>query len=114
VSRLDRRLLFENMDVQKAFGRSVADLDRVFAAHPAAGLCLDVAHCWTNDPSLRLAHEFVDRFGDRLREVHLSGIEIDGKHRPTTRADLDLYGPVLDRCRAVPWLLETALAEPAR
>jgi sugar phosphate isomerase/epimerase len=109
--RLGRRLLFENMDVQKAFGRSVADLDGVFAAHPDAGFCLDVAHCWTNDPTLRLAHDLIDRFAIRLRQVHLSGIDPDGTHRPTTRDDLDLYGPVLARCRRVPWLLETAIRD---
>jgi sugar phosphate isomerase/epimerase len=106
---LGRRLTFENMDNQKSFGRTVSDLRIVFDAHPQAGFCLDVAHCWTNDSSLRLAHELLDSFGHRLRQLHVSGIEGDGTHRPTTRADLDLYATVLARCKGVPWVLEAEL-----
>ena len=36
--------------------------------------------------------------------------ERDGSHRPTTQADLELYGPLLERCEAVPWILETVIA----
>ena len=109
---LGRRLLVENMDVQKAFGRFAPDLRVVFETFPEAGLCLDVAHVWTNDPSLRLGHDLLDEFGGRLRQVHVSGIEADGAHRETTAADLDLYAPLLERCRHVPWILEAELAEP--
>ena len=112
-AELGPRALFENMDVTKRFGRSVADLDAVFATFPDAGLCLDVAHVWTNDTSLRLGHDLVDAFAGRLRQLHVSGIEPDGTHRPTTAADIALYEPLLDRCRGVPWLLETELAEDA-
>jgi len=111
LDRLRRRVVFENMDVQKGFGRNADDLATVFETFPEAGFCLDVAHVWTNDPTLRLGYELLDRFGDRLRQVHLSGIEPDGTHRPTTAADLDLYAPLLERCGHVPWLLETELAQ---
>jgi hypothetical protein len=113
VGRLGERVVFENMDVQQAFGRSEADLRSVFERHPEAGFCLDVAHVWTNDPSLRLGHDLIDAFGDRLRQLHVSGIEPDGTHRPTTAADLELYGQLLDRCRHVPWLLEAELRDAA-
>jgi len=102
--------VFENMDVAKAFGRTAADLAAVFERNPDAGFCLDVAHVWTNDPTLALGHELLDAFGDRLRQVHVSGIEADGRHRPTTADDLALYEPLLDRCGGVPWILETLLA----
>lgn len=110
-AELGRRALFENMDVTKRFGRSVADLEAIFVKFPDAGLCLDVAHVWTNDPSLRLGHDLVDAFAGQLRQLHVSGIEPDGTHRPTTTADIALYEPLLERCRGVPWLLETELAE---
>lgn len=110
VVDLGARAVFENMDVAKRFGRELADLRQVFAAFPEAGFCLDVAHVWTNDPTLELGHELIDELGGRLRQLHVSGIEADGTHRPTTRADLDLYAPLLDRCRVVPWLLEAELA----
>lgn len=109
VAKLGRRAVFENMDVAKAFGREVADLRPVFARFPEAGFCLDVAHVWTNDTSLALGHALLDTFGDRLRQLHVSGIEPDGTHRPTTQGDLELYRPLLDRCAGVPWLLEAVL-----
>ena len=86
---------------------------QVFATFPEAGFCLDVAHVWTNDPTLQLGHELIDVLGGRLRQLHVSGIEPDGTHRPTTRADLDLHAPLLDRCRDVPWLLEAELVGEA-
>lgn len=109
--RLGTRAVFENMDSTKGFGREVADLGETFAAFPEAGLCLDVAHVWTNDPTLGLGHDLLDAFGDRVRQLHVSGIEPDGTHRPTTAADIALYASLLDRCRGVPWLLETELVE---
>ena len=110
LDRLGRRVVFENMDVAKRFGQTPDDLRRVFDDHPDAGFCLDVAHVWTNDPSLQLGHALVDTFGDRLRQLHVSGIEPDGTHRTTTRDDLELYRPLLERCGAVPWILEAVFA----
>ncbi len=111
--RLGARAVFENMDVTKGVGRGVDDLSVVLATFPDAGFCLDVAHVWTNDRSLRLGHELLDAFGTRLRQLHVSGIEPDGTHRPTTAADLALYEPLLARCNGVPWLLEAELEDGA-
>lgn len=108
---LGGRAVFENMDVAKESGRNVGDLADVFSSFPAAGFCLDVAHVWTNDPTLALGHELLDAFEPRLRQLHVSGIEEDGTHRPTTSDDLELYEPLLDRCPHVPWLLEAELVE---
>jgi hypothetical protein len=113
-ARLGSRALFENMDAGKSAGRSADDLAPVLDTFPDAGLCLDVAHVWTNDRTLRLGHELLDAFGDRLRQLHVSGIEPDGTHRTTTGADLALYEPLLARCTHVPWLLEAELGADAR
>ena len=109
LDRLGRRVVFENMDVAKRFGRTADDLRSVFERHPDAGFCLDVAHVWTNDRGLQLGHALLDAFGDRLRQLHVSGIEPDGTHRTTTSADLELYRPLLDRCDGVPWILEAVV-----
>ena len=109
IRELAARAIFENMDATKQFGRDVGDLAETFAAFTDAGFCLDVAHVWTNDPTLALGHELLDAHGGRLRQLHVSGIEPDGTHRPTTPADLELYEPLLARCGGVPWLLEAEL-----
>src|SRR5919197_599328 len=98
---LGGRAVFENMDVAKSFGQWPSDLEEVFARFPEAGFCLDVAHVWTNDRSLALGHALIDAFGTRLRQLHVSGIEPDGTHRNTTRDDLALYEPLLQRCGSV-------------
>lgn len=109
ATALGSRAVFENMDVAKAFGRTPEDMAIVFDRNPDAGFCLDVAHVWTNDPTLALGHELLDACGNRLRQVHVSGIEPNGRHRDTTAADLALYEPLLARCGGVPWILETLL-----
>jgi sugar phosphate isomerase/epimerase len=104
---LGERLCFENMDCTKETGRFADELDDVFAAFPEAGFCLDLAHVWTNDRSLRHADVLLERFGDRLRQVHVSGIDADARHRPMTSTDFALYGGLLARCSAVPVVLES-------
>jgi hypothetical protein len=106
---LGSRLCFENMDNQKTDGRFPDELERVFELCPDAAFCLDVAHVWTHDPSMQLAFELLDRFGVRLRQVHLSGIEPDSVHRPTTAADVARYVAAVERCGEVPVILETTL-----
>lgn len=109
LADLASRAVFENMDLNKPFGRTVADMSDVFRRFPSAGFCLDVAHVWTNDRTLRLGFELLEGFGARLRQLHVSGIQPNGEHRPTTHEDLDLYQPLLDRCAHVPWVLESEL-----
>ncbi len=108
---LGRRLVFENMDDRKAGGRTADELAPLFEALPEAGFCLDVAHAHTLDPSMALADELLDRFRGRLREVHLSSIR-GGAHTTLTAGDEARFGPLLARCRDVPWILEAR--PPAR
>ena len=108
---LGRRLIVENMDDRKAYGRTAEDLGALFSEMPEAGFCFDIAHAWSIDPSMRLANELLDLFGDRLRQVHLSSLH-DGKHVPVLPEHELLFAPLLDRCRDVPWILEAKA--PAR
>jgi hypothetical protein len=102
---LGRRIVFENMDARKAAGRTADELEALFGALPEAGFCLDIAHAHTIDPTLGVAGDLLDRFRGRLREVHLSSIR-SGAHTTLTEEDEALFGPVLSRCRDVPWILE--------
>jgi hypothetical protein len=108
---LGRRVVFENMDDRKASGRTADELESLFAELPEAGFCLDIAHAHTIDPTMGVATELLDRFRGRLREVHLSSIR-RGTHITLRPDDEQLFGPVLSRCRDVPWILEAA--PPAR
>ena len=106
---LGSRLILENMDGLKADARTVAELTPYFEALPEAGFCFDLAHAQMVDPTMTLAHELLDAFGERLREVHLSSIRADGTHLPLRAEDVRIFQPVLERCREVPWVLEAPL-----
>jgi hypothetical protein len=102
---LGTRLVLENMDDRKKAGRTADEIEALFDELPDAGFCLDVAHAWSIDPTMVVAHELLDRYRSRLRHVHLSSLS-DGHHVPVAPADESLFADVLDRCRDVPWILE--------
>lgn len=102
---LGNRLVIENMDRRKQGGRTADELAPTFEALPEAGFCFDIAHAWSIDPTMKVGGELLDRFGDRLRHVHLSSLQ-NGKHVPVLPEHDALFQPLLDRCRDVPWILE--------
>lgn len=107
---LGSRLVLENMDDRKADGRTADEMERFFRELPEAGFCLDVAHVYSLDPRMDLAHELLDRFGDRLRQVHLSSLR-DGRHVPVCPEDEELFESVLARCGDVPWIMEAEIPD---
>lgn len=106
---LGGRLVLENMDSRKPSGQTADDLARLFEVLPDAGFCFDIAHAWTVDQSMRTGEDLLDRFASRLRHVHLSSMSADLGHVPLSLEQERLFGPLLARCRDVPWILE---AEP--
>lgn len=103
---LGRKLLIENMDSRKELGRTQDELAPTFADLPEAGFCFDVAHAWSIDPDMSVAAELLDAFGDRLRHLHVSSLSADLHHVPLTEEHEELFGPLLQRCLDVPWILE--------
>lgn len=103
---LGRRLLIENMDTRKHRGQTAEDLSALFGELPAAGLCFDIAHAKDVDPSMSEAIEILERFSSRVRHVHISSLDEGQHHVSLTPEDEELFAPVLERCRDVPWILE--------
>ncbi len=102
---LGTRVVLENMDDRKRTGHTADELELVFNELPEAGLCLDVAHASSIDPTMDVAEELLDRFRSRLRQVHVSSLR-EGRHVPLTRDDEERFARILERCRDVPWILE--------
>ena len=102
-------LVLENMDARKATGRTVAELAPYFAALPDAGLCLDVAHVLSFDPTMEVGERLLDAFAGRLRHLHVSSIDAGCRHVPLTVEHETRYGELLRRCPDVPWILEAPL-----
>ncbi len=110
-ARLGSRLAIENMDARKRTGRSADELAPLFDALPDAGLCFDVAHAWSIDPTMEEGERLLDRFAGRLRHVHVSSLDEAGRHAPLTAEHEELIEHTLGRCLGVPWILEAPLPE---
>jgi hypothetical protein len=78
---LGTRLCLENMDLRKRTGRTVDEMQAAFDALPAAGFCLDLGHARQIDPTMGIALEMLQRFGSRLRQLHVSEVGTFGDHR---------------------------------
>ena len=103
---LGRKLTIENMDSRKPEGQTAEQLEGFFDELPEAGLCFDVAHAKSVDPTMAEGARILDSFGDRLRHVHLSSLDEHCHHVPLTDQDESLFASLLSRCRDVPWILE--------
>lgn len=103
---LGARAVIENMDARKASGTTVAELAEIFEVLPEARFCLDVAHVWSIDPTMALAHELLDAFAMRLSHLHVSGLTEQCRHVALTPELERAFAPVLARCIDVPWILE--------
>lgn len=103
---LGRKLLIENMDSRKEWGRTLDELVPVFERLPEAGFCFDIAHAWSISPDMSVANELLNVLGNRLRHIHLSSLSSELRHVSLTTEDEELFRPVLERCVDVPWILE--------
>lgn len=77
---LGNALCIENMDKRKPRGRTTAELDQIFEKFPAANLCFDIGHARQNDPTMHIAADILNRFTDRLRQVHISDVNSSSRH----------------------------------
>jgi hypothetical protein len=109
-AQLGRALVIENMDPRKQDGQTADSLAPHFEKLPEAGLCFDVAHAHAIDPTLAEGHAILDRFGDRLRHLHVSALDAAHHHVALNAQDEERIRPLLERCRDVPWILEAPLA----
>jgi hypothetical protein len=68
------------MDLRKSTGRTAEELIPFFSKLPEATFCLDVAHAQQVDSTMLEAWSMLEQFGSRLRQVHISEIDSQGRH----------------------------------
>ena len=101
-------LLVENMDKRKRTGRTVGELTVSFDQLPDARLCFDIAHARQVDPTMSQAYLILRRFGGRIAQVHLSEVNVQGRHLKLTISSTFAYPRVLPLIPAdVPVILES-------
>lgn len=73
-------LCLENMDMRKRIGRTADEMESFFSRLPEARFCFDIGHARQVDPSMAVAYEFIERFGDRIAHLHVSEVDTAGGH----------------------------------
>ncbi len=79
----------ENMDDTKVFGQTLDDMKSILDKYDF-NLTLDLQHCFTNDPTMKLAVELQNSFSDRIAEYHLSGFKEKVLHYPLFKTNQDI------------------------
>lgn len=91
---LGARLAIENMDKRKGTGRTLRELERIFAALPEASFCFDVGHAHQVDRTMTDAFFLASRLGARLAQVHVSEVTARGRHDPLSRSAVAAFRKV--------------------
>ncbi|HYW06762.1 MAG TPA: hypothetical protein VE913_07390 [Longimicrobium sp.] len=104
-------LCVENMDKRKRGGRNVAELARVFDRLPDASLCFDMAHARQCDPSMTEAFAILSEFGGRLRQLHISEVDVASRHVRLTWSGTRAFLEIADM---IPSDLPVVLESPVR
>lgn len=100
--RLGSLLLIENMDRRKPIGRNADELEELFESLPEAGLCFDLAHARQVDSTMTEAYRIIHRFGDRIRQIHLSELDDRSAHKMLSIPALNAFIKVVPFIRTQP------------
>jgi hypothetical protein len=104
-------LLIENMDKRKKTGRTVRELESIFKLLPEARMCFDIAHARQVDPTMSQAALILKQFGSKVAQVHLSEVDIYGRHTKLTMASTFAYPRVLPLIdQRIPVIIESMVA----
>jgi hypothetical protein len=105
-------LCVENMDKRKPVGRTVAELEPIFARFPQASFCFDVGHARQVDPSMTQAALLLRKYAGRLKQVHVSEVNSRSGHEAISFTAFHSFRKVAHLVPPeVPLILETIIAE---
>lgn len=79
---LGKYLCIENMDKRKSIGCTTYDLERIFNLLPEASFCLDLAHARQVDSTMSEAFMMINKFKNKLVQIHLSDVNSNSYHEP--------------------------------
>jgi hypothetical protein len=73
-------LLIENMDKRKSVGRTVEELNSIFAELPDAQMCFDIAHARQVDTSMTEVFRIAKEFRHLMGQIHISTVSSSSRH----------------------------------
>lgn len=74
----------ENLDSRNTTGTTIEEM-RSLIKKTGFGLVIDYNHCYTHDPTMKLAWDFRHALSDSIKEQHISGYKdptLKGRHLP--------------------------------
>ena len=105
-------LCIENMDKRKPIGQTALDLAKFFEALPNARLCFDIGHARQVDPTMSEAWAILQRFRNRIKQLHVSEVNTQSKHDPISLESILAFQKVSQLVPAdVPIILESRVEE---
>jgi len=103
--------LLENMDTRKDFGTRPKDFEEIKENYDF-NFVLDVHHTYEHDPTMQLAGEFLGFFGNRLKELHVSGTDSNKYHNPVHLSENQKEIDAIISCSPkVPIILEGVISK---
>jgi sugar phosphate isomerase/epimerase len=109
---LESMLYIENMDKRKPVGRTVEELDDIFARVPEARMCFDIAHARQVDSSMTEAYRILRNFRNRIRHLHFSEVGSDSRHRQVSDGAFRGYKEIASGIPSdLPVVLESVVSE---
>ncbi|HEY6328109.1 MAG TPA: TIM barrel protein [Blastocatellia bacterium] len=106
-------LCLENTDKRKSIGRTAEEIQMVFDKLPRAQFCLDIAHARQVDLSMTETYLLLKRFGNRLREIHISEVNTNSRHDPISRGAMAAFREIAHLIpEDTPAIIESPVAAP--
>jgi hypothetical protein len=105
-------LCIENMDKRKPLGQTATDLAKFFDILPNASLCFDIGHARQVDPTMSEAWTILQRFRNRIKQLHVSEVNTQSKHDPISLESILAFQKVSHLLPAdAPIILESRVKE---
>ncbi len=101
----------ENMDERKPFGQIPEDIEKWIRDYDL-NFVLDLQHIYVNDPSMKIADRFIDKFINRLVEIHISAYDEKWIHYMLSRKSQNVIVGKLKEIlemKDVPVIIESTL-----
>tara|TARA_Y100000310_G_scaffold311212_1_gene357287 strand:- start:523 stop:1242 length:720 start_codon:yes stop_codon:yes gene_type:complete len=103
-------LAIENMDKRKKTGKTDQSLNGFFKKTNFK-MILDINHCFTVDRSMRLTKRLIEKFQNKICQIHISGYLKNKSHYPLyITKQKNLIDPI--RNRNWPIIIESVLSNP--
>lgn len=102
-----KMLCVENMDSRKPPCQTAESMERFLENLPEASICLDIAHARQIDPTLIEILRITDTFGDRIKQVHISELNYEGRHTTISDSCANDYNYIAERIKHLPQIIES-------